>query len=53
MSAGDVGRALRTHPSGVLLAGQLVLVLDPDSRARMADHDLHYTREHGLEVQRA
>jgi CRISPR-associated endonuclease/helicase Cas3 len=37
----------------VLLAGQLVLVLDQDGRAHVAGHDLHYTREHGLEVQRA
>jgi CRISPR-associated endonuclease/helicase Cas3 len=37
----------------VLLAGQLVLVLDQDGRAQVAGHDVHYTREHGLEVQRA
>lgn len=36
-----------------LLAGQLVLVLDLDGRAQVAGRDLHYTREHGLEVQRA
>ncbi|MCU1613187.1 MAG: CRISPR-associated helicase Cas3 [Frankiales bacterium] len=35
-----------------LLAGQLVLVLDTDGRARVAGRDLHYTREHGLELQR-
>lgn len=36
-----------------LLAGQLVLALDTDGRARVAGRELHYTREHGLEVQRA
>ncbi|TFV58363.1 CRISPR-associated helicase Cas3' [Geodermatophilus sp. DF01-2] len=35
-----------------LLAGQLVLVLDTEGRARVAGRDLHYTREHGLEVLR-
>jgi CRISPR-associated endonuclease/helicase Cas3 len=35
-----------------LLAGQLVLVLDPDGRASVAGRDLQYTRAHGLEVRR-
>lgn len=36
-----------------LLAGQLVLVLDPDGRRELAGHQLHYTRALGLEVVRA
>jgi CRISPR-associated endonuclease/helicase Cas3 len=35
-----------------LLAGQLVLVLDQEGRAEVAGRELHYTREHGLEVSR-
>jgi CRISPR-associated endonuclease/helicase Cas3 len=36
-----------------LLAGQLVLVLDPDGRRELAGHQLQYTRSLGLEVVRA
>jgi CRISPR-associated endonuclease/helicase Cas3 len=36
-----------------LLAGQLLLVLDPDGRAEVAGRQLHYTRRYGLEVTRA
>lgn len=36
-----------------LLAGQLVLVLDPDGRRELAGHRLQYTRSLGLEVVRA
>ncbi|GLU49942.1 CRISPR-associated helicase Cas3' [Nocardiopsis ansamitocini] len=35
------------------LAGELVLVLDEDGRARLAGFDLHYTRSDGLEVRSA
>ncbi|MDP9427573.1 MAG: CRISPR-associated helicase Cas3' [Actinomycetota bacterium] len=36
-----------------LLAGELVLVLDPDGRRELAGHQLQYTRSFGLEVVRA
>ncbi len=36
-----------------LLAGQLLLVLDPDGHAEVAGRQLHYTRCYGLEVVRA
>jgi CRISPR-associated endonuclease/helicase Cas3 len=35
-----------------LVAGQLVLVLDPDGRRELAGHHLQYTRAFGLEVVR-
>jgi CRISPR-associated endonuclease/helicase Cas3 len=35
------------------LAGELILILDENCRARLAGYDLHYTPEDGLEVTRA
>lgn len=34
------------------LAGELLLVLDPDGRASLAGHQLHYTPHDGLEITR-
>jgi CRISPR-associated endonuclease/helicase Cas3 len=36
-----------------LLAGELILVLDPDLRARLAGRDLSYSPADGLKVRRA